>query len=123
MFGFFVRIFESDPRWWRRALAPAGCGLIIAVGATWQLRAKIVWGEAIAILFMLPGFFLAAGCLLATMDNVQQRIRSGQAVSRLSRMLFGMHEVSVVIWFILLLIVGFPLAFWIGNLTWRQHAG
>ncbi len=115
IFGHFVRIFETDSRWLRRALAAGACGLAIAGAIVLQEGAKLRRAETIAVLSMLPAFFLLAGCLLATVDGVRSRIRSGAKVGLLSRVFFGSLS-SVWLWFALLLILGFALAVFIGSL-------
>jgi hypothetical protein len=118
-FGFFVRIFENDPRWCRRVLAAGGCGLLIAGAVVLKEFAKLQAGEMIAVLTMLPAFFLLAGCLLATMDSVRTRIESGAQVSWPLRAFFG-SLLSAWLWVAAVLIVGFPLAVFVGSLTWKR---
>lgn len=119
MFARFVKTFESDPRWLWRVLAAGALGLVLALETVWQGRAKLGPGVVIALLISLPAFFLAGGCLLATMDSVRQRIRSDRSIGRFARVFFGRWW-SLLLWFILLLLIGFPLAVFVGNLTWRR---
>ncbi len=119
IFGHLVRIFETDSRWLRRVLAAGACGLAIAGVVVLQENAKLRRDEIIGVLTVLPAFFLLAGCLLATMDSVRTRIQSGAKVSVLSRVFFG-SLLSVWLWFAILLIAGFPIAVFIGNLTWER---
>ena len=119
IFGFFVRTFETDSRWCLRVLAAGACGFVIACGVVLKDFAKLEAGEMIAVLTVLPGFFLLAGCLLATMDSVRKRIESGAQVSWLLRAFFG-SLLSAWLWVAVILIVGFPLAAFIGNLTWKR---
>ena len=115
IFGHFVRIFETDSRWRRRVLAAGACGLVVAGAIVFQEGARLRRAETIAVLSMLPVFFLLAGCLLATVDSVRSRIRSGAKVGLLSQVFFGSLS-SVWLWFVLLLIIGFALAVFIGSL-------
>jgi hypothetical protein len=98
-------------------LAAGGFGLAIAAVIVWL--AELSSDEIIAVLTLLPAFFLLAGCLLATIDIVRTRIKSGEEVGWLLRVFFG-RMLSVWLWFVVLLIVGFPLAVFIGSLTWKR---
>jgi hypothetical protein len=119
IFGFFVRIFEADCRWLRRVLAAGGCGLVIAVAVVLKEVGKLRSNEIIAVLTMLPAFFLLAGVLLATTDGVRRRIESGARVGWASRVFFG-SLLSAWVWLAVLVVVGLPLATIIGSLTWRR---
>jgi hypothetical protein len=118
IFGYLVSIFETDPRWLWRVVAAGGCGLAIAVGVILQEGAKLSFGELISVLILLPSFFVSAGCLLATIDNVRGRIQSGAVVGRWSRVLFRSVS-SVWVWAGIVLVVGFQLAIFIGKVTWQ----
>jgi peptidoglycan/LPS O-acetylase OafA/YrhL len=119
LFGTFVTLFESDQRWLVRAISAGACGLIISIGAVWQLRGQISFWELVATFLAVPLFFLMGGGLLATKDSVIERLHSGQNVGRVSYALFAMGMWSLLIWFILVLIVGFPIMVLLGNLAWN----
>jgi hypothetical protein len=117
----FVRIFESNPKWRWRVLAAGGCGLVIALLSVLSKPALFGVAGAIATVVGLTGFFLLAGCLLATMDYVQWQIQTGQKVGRVQRVLFGMGLFSVFVWAFAALVIGFPLAVWLGALMWKMQ--
>ena len=119
IFARFVRIFETDSRWLCRALAAGACGLTIAAAVVLEEGAKLRRVEIIVTVTMLPAFFLLAGCLLATIDSVRRRIQAGAEVGWLTRVFFG-SLFSVCLWFAILLAVGFPIAVFLGNLTWNR---
>ena len=58
--------------------------------------------------------FFHRGCLLATADAVRCRIRSGDEVSWGMHLLFGLDGWSVVIWVILMVTIGLPVAICVG---------
>ena len=64
---------------------------------------------------------MLAGCLLATMDYVQWQIQTEHKVGRVPKVLFGMGLFSVFVWAFAVLVIGFPLAAWLGALTWKMH--
>ena len=123
LFGYFVKLFEQDPRWIVRVLGAAGFGFAGALYVILRDMATISAEYVVATLIGVPAFMTAAGLLLATADTTRQRLRAGQQVGAVLRLLFGAGVWSVVVWFVLLLIVGFPLAIWLGNMTWTRPAG
>jgi hypothetical protein len=118
-FAYLVDVFQTNPRWLWRVLAAGGCGLFIAVATVILHYDEIQLDEAIGILVGLPSFFLVAACLLATMDNVERKMRSGRHVGRVPRILFGMRIWSLLLWIGATLVVAFPLGIFIGGLTWK----
>jgi uncharacterized membrane protein len=118
-FAYLVDCFENQPRWVWRVLAAGGCGLFLAIAFLVRCGAEASIFEAVVALVMLPLSFLAGGFLLATMDEVRRRTEAGHTVSRAARILFGMRAWSLLLWFTIVLILGFPIAALIGALTWK----
>ena len=56
-------------------------------------------------------------------DVTRRRLHAGERVSVFSRVLFGAGIWSLLLWIIGLLVIGFPLAIWLGNMTWDRPAG
>jgi hypothetical protein len=77
-------------------------------------------GEAVATLICAPACCLIAGVFLATKDAIDWRLRAGRSVGKVLRAAFGMHVWSLLFWFVSLLLIGFPFAVCLGNLTWRK---
>jgi len=127
LFAYFVKLFESDPRWLVRVGAAGACGLILAVYCAvkgfWQGRIAFSISMIIAMLIGIPAFWIVGGAFLASADMTRRRLRAGEPVGVVSRVLFGAGVWSLLFWFILLLIVGFPLAIWLGNVTWNRPPG
>ncbi len=117
----FVRVFEKNPKWRWRVLAAGGFGLTIALLAVITHPADFGVAGGVAAIVSLTGFFLLAGCLLATMDYVQSQIEAGKKVGLMTRLLFGMNLISVWIWALAIFLVSSPLAAWLGSLTWKKH--
>ncbi len=79
--------------------------------------------EMIATLVGVPAIMTLAGLLLATADTIRQQVKAGQPVGIVPRVLFGAGIWSLLFWVIATLLAGFPLAIWLGNMTWERAAG
>jgi len=123
LFRYFVNLFEHDPRWLVRVTAAAGLGIAMALYVVLKERATISVDEVIATLIGIPASMTAAGLLLATADTTRRRLHAGQQVGAVLRLLFGAGIWSMLVWIVAILIVGFPLAIWLGNMTWTRPAG
>lgn len=55
--------------------------------------------------------------------SVYSSLHAGQQVGAVLRLLFGAGVWSVIVWFLVLLVVGFPVAIGLGNMTWTRPAG
>ncbi len=121
---FFVTLFESNPRWLIRVAGAAGFGLVLGVAVVIKARRSLPGGAMmIAVLVAFPLFAAVAGILLATADATRCRIRAGQRVGVLSRVLFGAGIWSLLVWVIVVLPVGFVLAILLGAMTWNHPPG
>ena len=120
---YFVKLFEQNPRWLVRVLAAAGFGFALALYVVLKNMATISAEYVIATLIGVPAFMTAAGLLLATADTVRRQLRAGESVPAVLRLLFGAGIWSVLVWFVVFLIVGFPVAIWLGSMTWTRPAG
>ena len=123
LFRYFVNLFEHDPRWLVRVTAAAGLGIAMALYVVLKERAAISVDQMIATLVGVPAFMTTAGLLRATADTTRQRLHAGQQVGAVLRLLFGAGIWSMLVWIVAILIVGFPLAIWLGNMTWTRPAG
>lgn len=123
LINYCVRRFESDSRWAMRVAAAGGCGLLLAICCAWRMRNDVSLRVITTILLACPLFYLTAGAFLATADTIRQRLHTGKPVGLILRILFGSGIWSVLVWLIILLIVGFPLAIWIGSMTYTRPAG
>jgi len=65
---------------------------------------------------------LGAGVLLRA-DAVRHQLRAGSRVGLFSLALFGAGIWSLLIWLVLALLIGFPIAIWIGSMTADRSAG
>ena len=120
--GYLDRVFKSERSRLLKVAAAALIGLYIAFQVVAEHR-NLPWGERVCLLVVLPAFFLAAASVLVRADVVRRRLRAGYAVGRVSRLLFASGVRSLLIWTIGVLLLGFPLAIWIGTLTAEQPAG
>jgi hypothetical protein len=78
----------------------------------------------IATLIGVPAIMTTAGIVLATADVIRREShRAGAPVPVLLRVLFGAGIWSLLLWVIIVLIAGFPLAIWLGTITWNRPAG
>ncbi len=120
---FFATLFESNPVWLVRVTGAAGFGLVISVAVVIKAWRSLPWGAMIATLVAFPLFAAVAGMLLATADATRCRIRAGQRVRVLSRVLFGAGIWSLLVWVIIVFPVGFVLAILLGAMTWNNPPG
>jgi hypothetical protein len=119
---FFDRLFRSDRSW---PLKVGGAGLfgylaaaVVDLGNEGRRRAI-----RLGMLIAMPLFAMAAACILIRADVVRRRLRAGHAVGPITRLLFASGVWSLLIWIIGVMLLGFPLAIWIGGLTAEQPAG
>jgi hypothetical protein len=80
----------------------------------------------IATLIGVPAIMTTAGIFLATADAIRRPSHAGRAGAPVPvplRVLFGAGIWSLLFWVIVVLIVGFPLAIWLGKMTWTRPAG
>ncbi len=104
-----VEAFESHPRWWMRAAAAGGFGLIIALLAILEgcdIASPLM---AIATVIGLTAGFLLAGALLATKDALCRRWDARHAAGGSSRRLLRLG-VWWLLWIVMLLGVAFLMA-------------
>ncbi|WP_169977899.1 hypothetical protein [Tautonia rosea] len=76
-----VESFQADPRWWYRAAAAGGLGLVLAIRIVWQGRGDLSTIEMVATLIAIPGGFLLAGLLLSSSDEIRAAIAADRRVS------------------------------------------
>lgn len=119
----FVTLFESDPRWWVRVAGAAGLGLALDVVFVIKAWGSLPSRAMIVALVGFPASMAVAGVLLATADATRWRIRAGQRVGILSRVLFGAGIWSLLVWAIVIIPVGTALAILLGSMTWNRPAG
>ncbi|MHB8956268.1 MAG: hypothetical protein ACYC4U_25065 [Pirellulaceae bacterium] len=116
--------FLSTRSWWLKILGAGAVGVVISCRAFIGQR----WNDATP--FQRIGMFVAtplvamviAGVLLRA-DLARRRLRAGEPVSWITRLFFGYGIWSLLIWVVVLLLVGFPLAIILGNLTADRPAG
>ena len=65
----------------------------------------------------MPLLIMMGAALLVLADVTRRRVRDGKRTDPLARLLFGAGVWSLVLWTIGALLVGFPLAFWLGSMT------
>jgi hypothetical protein len=110
---------------WREKVIGAGLfGLFVAVEiVVWRSRDGASFLEQVVVLIAIPTLIMVAGGALARADFVRRRLRAGKPVGPVSRLFFGAGVWSFLIWIIAMLVIGFPLAIWIGSLTSEMPAG
>ena len=104
-------------------MAAGFLGLMIAVRVVWRQGDALPLSARITTLITIPTLVMLAGTVLARADWVRGQARGGQPVGRLSGLFFGAGVWSLMIWGIAALLVGFPLAIWLGSLTSGRPAG
>jgi hypothetical protein len=118
----FETLLRGDSHWPAKILAAGDVGLTIAAAALiamwFEGKAALSFLEVVATLFMMPTLFMLAASILARADVVRSRVRTGAPVGRFSRLFFAAGAWSVLAWVVaVLLLVGFPLAVWVGSLA------
>ena len=114
---FFNRLFSAELKWLPKLLGAGAVGLAIALTVLWKSPTTFDFVAKVAILIIVPAFsMLAAGALIRA-DIVQKRLESGGSIGPLSRLFFGLGIWSLLIWIFAALLVGFPLAIWLGSVT------
>jgi hypothetical protein len=120
---FFNRLFSSEQSWLLKLIGAGIVGAAISARVMWinlphtPLVSKIVAIVATAALAM------AGAGLLIRADAVNKRIHAGDHVGMVSRALFASGIGSILFWIVAALLVGFPLAIWIGSLTSAMPRG
>lgn len=127
MFESLRRIFASDGRWAAEVVAAGVLGFLLGgcrFVRLWLRDLQAAIGPVpIGIVIAFSLFVVLAVLVLATADLIRRRLRAGESVGIVARILFGAGLGSVLVWVILTVLVGFPLAIWVGNLTWTHPAG
>jgi hypothetical protein len=72
---------------------------------------------------MMPVIWTMAGAILAVAETVRRQVYAGERVGFLLRLLFAAGIWSILLWTIVFLMVGFPVAIWVGNMTWTRPPG
>ncbi len=100
-----------------------GLGLVVAMFTVWKFGQAYSVFETAATFVLSTAITTVLGLLLVRADTVRHRVHAGQPVGVLSRLFFGAGIRSLFAWLIVLLIVGFPLAIWLGTMTSSMPAG
>jgi hypothetical protein len=121
--GHFDRLFKSERSWLVKLAGASVFGLATAGQIVWwnrngfSISAKLYTLAAVPVLVML-----GAGALLRA-DAVRRQLRAGNRIGPFSRLIFGAGIWSLLIWVVLALFIGFPVAIWIGAMTSDRPAG
>jgi hypothetical protein len=118
----YERAFKSK-HWPEKIVAAGFLGIMMALRILWRKGDTFPPPIQITILTTVPAFFISAACVLARSDWVRGHVRAGEPVGRLSRVFFAAGIWSLLIWIVAVLLVGFPLAIWLGSLTSGRPAG
>jgi hypothetical protein len=112
-------LFRSDRHPLAKILAAGGLGLVMSVGILFEIEGltALAWCGYAAV---LGGGFAFVAALLLMADRTQRRQKSGERVGLIARILFGAGIWSLLIWIVIALALGFPLAVWVGNKTWQR---
>lgn len=113
----FDRLFKSDQRWPAKIGGAAVFGLILAVIVLVKLRDDVPRSAWIPTLVALPAILIILVSVFIWADVVRRRLRDGERVGILPRILFGAGIWSLLLWIIALTIAGIPAALWLGSVT------
>jgi len=92
-------------------------GVVAAIPTAWEAFQAGSLAEALLTLAAMPLLIMMGAALLVLADVTRRRVRDGKRTDPLARLLFGAGVWSLVLWTIGALLVGFPLAFWLGSMT------
>lgn len=120
--AFLDRLIKSE-RNWLKILGAGLVGLVVAVRVALHEGNGGPPLQRIFTLIAVPLFSMLAGGILCRADTIRRQVREGKPVGMLSRLFFAAGIWSVLIWMIVTLLVGFPVAIWIGNMTFQRPAG
>ena len=121
--SWFERLFRSDRLPIIKVAGAGLVGLIIAARVVWQQRHRMGPFSTGLTLVIVPFLTMLITIALVRADSVGRELSAGHRVGTFSRILFGAGIWSLLIWIVGLLLVGFPLAIWLGSLTAHRPAG
>jgi hypothetical protein len=121
--GRFIRLIESERNWLAKVAGSGVFGLCIAARVVWRYGNAFSISQQLFMLFGIPVGLMLCVCPLVRADIVRHRMRAGGVVGPFSRLLFGAGIWSFLIWVVVVLLIGFPLAIWLGNMTAQRPAG
>lgn len=120
---FFNRLFTSRLSWLPKIIGAGVVGVVIAARVVWIDVPNIPLPGKILALVITATLTMAGAGLLIRADVVRKRVEDGQTVGFISRLLFASGIWSGLIWIVLAMLIGFPLAIWIGSLTSNMPRG
>jgi hypothetical protein len=113
---WLLRLIESN-RNWIGMLAVAGifgfCATLFGIARS---RRPISALEVAGFLIAMPASLMLAVAWFCRADVVRGRLDAGEKVGPWSRLLFAAGVWSIAIWVLLALLIGTPLAVWLGKL-------
>ena len=121
--NFLDRLFRSDRAWLLKILGAGAVGLLIALRVAWWNRQRLALAGQLFTLVLVPVVAMGLAVALMRADSVRRRVRGGEPVGLAARILFGAGVWSLLIWVVAALLIGFPLAIWLGSVTAHRPAG
>ena len=102
----FDELFRSDKSIWLKAIGAAAAGGIAAFAAVKKNRDL---GIGLASTIVIGGAVIGCimGVMLSLKDIVRRRIESGETVHPLLKLYLGMRFVSVIVWFVTIIVLVF----------------
>lgn len=114
---FINRLFTAELNWIPKLLGAGVVGLAIAIRVVWINWATLTFAATTFTLIIVPALTVLAAGALVRADVVHKRREAGLPIGPITRLFFGSGIWSLLIWIFAFLLVGFPLAIWIGSLT------
>ena len=114
--GFFDRLFQSEGNWLAKLSAAGLLGLLVAVENS-LLPVEPPIARRAAILLVIPSITIIAAIILMHADSVRGRLTSDIRVRFLPRLFLGLGMLSILVWILAALLLGFPAAILLGSIT------
>ena len=119
----FDRLFKSERSWLVKVGGAGVFGLIVAGRIVRQHWNDSPISARVSTLVAVPLFVMLLAGALVRADAVRRQMRTGGRIGPFSRFLFGAGIWSLLIWVFVALLIGFPLAIWLGSMTSERPAG
>jgi hypothetical protein len=108
------KVFRSDKHPVAKILVAAGLGLMLSLVLALKVKGMTAMQWCISTV-VICGTFSSIATLFLLVDRTQRRIKNGERVGLIARVLFGAGMASALIWVLIAIGIGFPLAIWLGG--------
>ncbi|WP_068267388.1 hypothetical protein [Rubripirellula obstinata] len=94
-----------------------GFGVVLGIAIGWELRGQLPNAVCLTVAVFFATFSALAGTVLSRADSARIAMQDARHVGRLHKIYLCSGIMSVLAWFLSVLVVGFPLFALIGFLS------